>query len=104
MKLDRKIDIEIDHGVPSIFKVRGQGDYKRCHRKITSHFLHTSERCFGTEIKLIYWLKHKQSTIKLVAQFAFERLFSVRNVSYYFSVLTCKYRGHTLNRSQPLPS
>jgi hypothetical protein len=32
MKLDRKIDTEIDHGVPSILIVRGQGDYKCCHR------------------------------------------------------------------------
>jgi len=34
-----------------------------------------SKCCFGTEIKLIYWLKHKQSTIKFVAQSAFKRVF-----------------------------
>jgi hypothetical protein len=32
MKLDRKVDTETDHRVPSILKVRGQGDYKCCHR------------------------------------------------------------------------
>jgi hypothetical protein len=32
MKLDGKIDTEIGHGVPSVFEVRGQGDYKCCHR------------------------------------------------------------------------